>query len=118
MSYRSAILIAALALVVSNGCGRTGGLAPVEREGGGGGAFVTPSPGANMGGSLASSPEPAGVPVTLPPVTAPPPLVASPSPAAGGGGGGGVGASPGTSPAPFPAISPPPSPALGAVGGP
>lgn len=130
MFVRSACLLVTVGLVLTGGC-QAQGLAPVTRDGGGGGGdFTTPVPDPTLGGTIvaptppAATPDPAGFPVTLPPVqgSTPPfqPPLSSPgaaTPAPAGGGGGGVTASPGTSPAPFPAISPPPTPGVGTAGG-
>lgn len=129
MFLRSACLLVALGLTLVGGC-QPSGLAPVTRDGGGGGAFTTPLPDPTLGGTVVTptppvtTPDPAGFPVTIPPVqgSTPPfqPPLASPgaaTPVPAGGGGGGVTASPGTSPAPFPAISPPPTPGVGTAGG-
>ncbi|MFN3429676.1 MAG: hypothetical protein ACK46X_06960 [Candidatus Sericytochromatia bacterium] len=130
MFLRSACLLVAMGLILTGGC-QASGLAPVTRDGGGGGGgFTTPLPDPTLGGTIVAptppvtTPDPAGFPVTLPPVqgSTPPfqPPLASPgaaTPAPAGGAGGGVTASPGTSPAPFPAISPPPTPGVGTAGG-
>lgn len=116
MSVRFVWVTAALGLVMINGC-QPQGLAPVTGDGGGGGDFVTPSPDPNLGAErVPASPDPAGVPVLLPPLT-PPPASPVPSPLGGGGVGSSPGPGSGLSPAPFPAVSPPPSPGVGAAGG-